>query len=376
VYLGSASGLGTTPATTLTGPDGIDPMWHGGGAFGSSVASAGDVNGDGYADIVVGAYVSAHAFVYLGGPSGLATTPTTMLARPDGSTSFGRSVGSAGDVNGDGYADIVVGAYLYLGGSGGIHTSPAMTLPGGDFNDSVAGAGDVNGDGYGDVVVGATSASGVSRAYVYLGAAVIGAGPATTMDAPDGDLSGFGRSVACAGDVNGDGYADIVVGAPGGSCGTNRAHVYLGSAAGIRTTPTISIMGPDAGCFGASVASAGDGDGDGYTDVVVGAYGVGEGRAYVYLGGSGGLNTLPATTLAGAAPSGPFSNSFGYSVAPAGDIDADGHAEIIVGAPGMNSATGGAFVYLGGASGVGALASPALAGPDGASGKFGVSVGR
>jgi hypothetical protein len=145
------------------------------GEFGRSVASAGDVNGDGYADLVVGAIgqdagalQEGNAFVYLGGPTAVPSTPSTTLDNPANQANgyFGRRVASAGDVNADGYADLVVGApgqnagslaegnaFVYLGGPTGVPATPSTTLDnpanqvGGNFGFSVASAGDVNGDG-------------------------------------------------------------------------------------------------------------------------------------------------------------------------------------------------------------------------------------
>src|SRR5207249_3406499 len=108
VYLGGPMGLPTTPTHTLDGPDGA------GSYFGNSVACAGDVNGDGYADLIVGTLYVGRAHLYLGGPNGLAATPATNLNNPDGasgSSFFGAAVASAEDVNGDGYADLIVGAW-------------------------------------------------------------------------------------------------------------------------------------------------------------------------------------------------------------------------------------------------------------------------
>ncbi len=330
VYLGSASGLATTPATTLTGPDGA------GGHF-DVVASAGDVNGDGYADVVVAAYAegggTGAAHVYLGSASGLATTPATTLTGPDGAGGyFGASVASVGDVNGDGYADLVVGAYgamsdtgrayIYLGSASGLATTPTTTLTGPDgannnFGASVASAGDVNGDGYADVVVGGYGSSYVGRAHVYLGSATgLGTTPATTLTTPPGAYVGFGISVASAGDVNGDGYADVVVGAYNEGGGTGAAHVYLGSASGLATTPATTLTGLYGSAFGIQVASAGDVNGDGYADVAVAASYVNApsptGQAFVFLGSAGGLATTPATTLTGPDGAG---GVFGGSVA-------------------------------------------------------------
>jgi hypothetical protein len=304
LYLGSAAGLSSMPAQSLAGPDGA------GGQFGYSVASAGDVNGDGFADVVVGAdgamSGTGRVHVYLGSAAGLSSTPAQSLTGPDGASGrFGWSVASAGDINGDGYADVVVGApyamsetgrvHVYLGSAAGLSSTPAQSLTGPDgasgfFGWSVASAGDVNGDGFADVVVGAHGAmSYTGRVHVYLGSASgLNSTPAQSLTGPDGGGGRFGYSVASAGDVNGDGFADVVVGAWNAMSYTGRVHVYLGSASGLSSTPAQSLTGPDGGGgrFGWSVASAGDVNGDGFADVVVGASrGMSEAsRVYPWLG--------------------------------------------------------------------------------------------
>lgn len=228
-----------------------------------------DVDGDGYADVVVGAQGAGAgaAYVYLGGPGGPSTSPV-MLA-PQG-PSFGASVASAGDVNGDGFGDVIVGAdngaYVYLGGPGGLSATPITVVnpafPEGSFGVTVASAGDVNGDGFADVIVGAWFVGG-GAAYAYLG----GAGGLSTTPAvltgpggPTGASEQFGSSVASAGDVNGDGFADIVVGAlDGANSYAGAAYVYTGEAAGLSTNPTV-LIAPEVpnGYFGYAVATAGD----------------------------------------------------------------------------------------------------------------------
>ena len=248
----SATGVGATPALMLTGE-------ATGNFFGFSVASAGDVNGDGYADLLVGAYFynsqQGRAYLYLGSGSGLSATPALTLTGEAGSSQFGISVASAGDVNGDGYADLVVGAaghngnqgraYLYLGSGSGLSATPALTLTGeagsSQFGISVASAGDVNGDGYADLLVGAyLYNSGQGRAYLYLGSGSgLGATPALTFT---GEATGdqYGLSVASAGDVNGDGYADLVVGARGYNSSQGRAYLYMGNeSAGVALKPRL-----------------------------------------------------------------------------------------------------------------------------------------
>ena len=102
VYLGAVGGLAAAPAFTLTG----------GSQFGASVGPAGDVDHDGYADVIVGAPGSGEAYVFRGGPAGLITTPHIVLSEPPAAGLFGCSVYTAGDVNGDGYSDVIVGARL------------------------------------------------------------------------------------------------------------------------------------------------------------------------------------------------------------------------------------------------------------------------
>jgi hypothetical protein len=396
--------LMTSPAWTAAG--GQD-----GANFGYSVATAGDVNGDGYSDIIIGAYHydngetdEGRAFVYLGSASGLTTSPAWTAEGDQFEALFGASVASAGDVNGDGYSDVIVGAelydsgetnegqaFVYLGSASGLAASPAWTAgsgqPGARFGASVATAGDVNGDGYADLIVGASEYSNgqdvEGRAYVYLGSASgPSASPAWTAEGNQ-TWAYFGGSVASAGDVNGDGYADVIVGAHeyrNGQSGEGRAFVYLGSASGLGVVAAWTAESDQVGAFfGKSVAAAGDVNGDGYGDVIVGAYSYDygqsdEGRAFVYHGSATGLGVSPAWT----AEVNVASASFGWSVGTAGDVDGDGYADVIIGAYAFNDGTqtaeGRAFIYGGSASGLGG--SPALTVEGGQTGAFlGHSVG-
>jgi hypothetical protein len=378
VYLGSATGLATAPATTLIGPEGEG--WH----FGASLASAGDVNGDGYADLVVGSSnlssgSPARAYLYLGAPTGLASAPATTLTSPQpvGPNYFGSIVAGAGDVNGDGYADIVVGsldgAFVYLGSAAGLATTPTPALvpaSGSGFGSPVASAGDVNGDGYGDLVVGSPGGGNWGgHAYVFLGSATgLATAPTTTL-AAGGPT--FGETLASAGDVNGDGYADVVVGEYYAANETGAVYIFLGSATGLATTPATLLTGLDGtyGSFGQSAASAGDVNGDGYADIIVGAPGASlyAGRAYVYLGGALGLANGPAAALTG--PDG-ANGYFGWSVASSGDVYGDGYAGVVVGALQGPSYMGSAYAYSGSASGLAVVPATALTGAD-ANGLFG-----
>jgi hypothetical protein len=241
---------------TLTGSQGNDE-------FGVSVSDAGDVNGDGYGDVIVGAseassqpFIENHAgqaCVYYGGP-GMEAVPDS--ARPKLSlqgtagSHFGNSVSSAGDVNGDGYADVIVGAlgsgqaYVFYGGPGADAVAD-LTLLGaaGDyFGQSVSSAGDVNGDGFADVIVGAyvndAAGTDAGQAYVYyLGPVADAVADLTLTGAAAGDY--FGITVASAGDVNGDGLADVIVGAYGNDEAADRAgraYVFSVQASVLETT--------------------------------------------------------------------------------------------------------------------------------------------
>jgi VCBS repeat protein/FG-GAP repeat protein len=332
VYLGSAQGLGATP--TVIQSLAFD--------FGLSLASAGDVNGDGYADLIVGAYESSAAYVYFGGPAGLGSTPA-MIAGPATSKWFGRCAASAGDVNGDGFADVIVGAYgsdtayVYLGSAGGPAAVPTTLRGpmGGYFGYSVASAGDVNGDGFADVLVGAWNSDAT---YFYEGSADgVSSRPAVTLSGPNAN-GGSGYAVASAGDVDGDGFVDVIV----GTCCSQEVYVYRGSPNG-PAGPSSTLKGPTGdNYFGWSVAGAGDVNGDGFADVIVGDnyhYTV-----YVYRGGVGGVGVVPSqfTDQGG--------SDFGGAVSSAGDVNGDGFADVIVGA----DASAAAYVYFGATIGLSA----------------------
>ncbi len=390
VHHGRSGSITPTPNTSLDGP------LVSSGLFGYTVASAGDVNGDGFSDVVVGAYGvnsnAGRAYVYHGGPAGVPVTPALTLIGPDvASGQFGKSVASAGDTNGDGYADVVVGAtgmstnagraFLYLGSASGLATTPSATLVGPDvaqanFGKSVASAGDINNDGFADVVAGAYGlTTNTGSAYVYLGAATgLSTTPATTLTSPNGTNGYFGYSVACAGDIDGDGLADVVVGSYGVSSNAGRAYVYRGSPGGLQTTPVSTLAGvPIPHYFGDAVAGAGDINQDGYADVVVGARNAmtQAGRTYVFYGHSTGDLNLKTELMDGPAGAG---GQFGGSVAGAGDVDGDGHPDVVVGASGVSSSAGRVYLYFGISSGLDVAAPTTLMGPNLTNGLFGYSV--
>src|SRR5579871_156235 len=427
---------GHKPGGPSTSPDEVmQPTTTAGALFGFSVSTAGDVNGDGYADVVVGApgdqasvkvaLLTLNAklgrvYVFYGGPSGafdgnvntMPTVSATLQLSASDLTSnilnlssiigtvvnplYGFSVSSAGDVNGDGKADILVGAPAYIdlttlnttgrvdifyGSSSGIATTPNRTIKGGLLNGlfgyCVSKAGDVNNDHYDDIIVGAPaslSVLSVGAAYIFHGGA--SGITATTAAAANKNLQTpgllnqtlFGYSVSNAGDVNGDGYADVIVGEPLSLEQTlslqlvaiGKAHIYYGSSSGITTSGATdlssprspSILGTVQGnlLFGFSVSSAGDVNCDGLADVIVGEPGgtavslftgplgivntnAVSGRAYVYYGSYTKPLTTPSWYLEDTQSSLTVANLIGFSVSKAGDVNGDGKADVLIGAP-------------------------------------------
>lgn len=389
IYHGSANalGVGANPApTTIFNTQGYSRY------TGWSVSSAGDVNGDGYSDIIISDYrdvigaetAEGAAFIYHGSAAGLITVPATIIDGGATNRFLGHSASTAGDVNGDGYADVIIGclqwangqtnegaAFLHLGSPTGINSSAFLRYESNVANtymgEWVNTAGDVNGDGYSDMIVGAPSLSG-GRAFIYHGGTYnVSTTPAMTRASGLANAQ-LGTSVANAGDINGDGYSDAIVGAPGaanGQAGEGLAYVHYGSITGLPVAPSLTLEVNVAGAaFGTSVASAGDVNGDGYADVVVGApQSGGIGRAYIFHGGPGGLNPAPVLTLAGTSGS-----LFGASVFKAGDHNVDGYSDVIIGAPGADQA----FVYPGSSAGL--VATPVIFSAPVAGGSFGASV--
>ena len=150
-------------------------------------------------------------------------------------------------------------------------------------------------------------------------------------------------------DINGDGYPDAVVGGLLYSTGTGAAYIFYGGSGGVSSTPVTTLIGqatPEG--FGSSIA-LGDLNGDGFADVVVGAYdyNTATGAVYIYNGGSGGVSTTPTTTLTGTS----YDELFGCSVA-VGDINGDGYTDLVVGVSGYSSGTGEVLIYNGASGGI------------------------
>ncbi len=383
--------------TDATWPIEIDPAMDNGadvtlagtatsGFLGISVASAGDVNGDGVDDVIVGSsgensrYGAAR--IYFGGASMDAVADVTILGTVFGD--MGRCVARAGDLNADGYDDVLVGSpnesgslgavRIYYGGAS-MDTNADATFIGtdtaGSFGRSSAAAGDVNGDGYDDLIIGAFGeGSGLGAARIYFGSTSMDSTADITITG--GAVAGYlGRSVAYAGDVNGDGFDDIVVGSYLESSGLGAARVYYGSTSMDNSADVVISGTAVGGRMGYSVARAGDVNADGYSDLVIGAYqeNSGKGAARIYYGAAGTMDSTPDIVIQGTDSNG----QMGESVAYAGDTNGDGIDDVVVGSFNEASGKGAARVYVGGPT-IDNVADVTILGTDATPGYLGYSV--
>ncbi|SOD22535.1 integrin alpha [Nitrosomonas ureae] len=357
-------------------------------ASGRSVSNAGDVNGDGFDDVIVGAYSadpngskSGSSYVVFGKASGvdsamnLSSLDGNNGFRLDGGASYdfsGESVSNAGDINGDGFDDVIIGAhgadlngssYVVFGKATGFEAAINLSsldgkngfrLDGRAYEYSshaVSGAGDVNGDGFDDLIIGASR--GVYQpynSYVVFGKASE-FNPAMNLSNLDGEngfqLLGGGSSVSSAGDINGDGFDDVIIGDPNsqyqwsgyeGEWYTGGAsYVIFGKASVFDSTLNVSTLDGENGFsitgggndfIGASISTAGDINGDGFDDLIIGS----DGRAsnYVVFG--------KASAFSANLSANDFDGNHGFSikgeairVSDAGDVNGDGYDDLIVG---------------------------------------------
>ncbi|MBD2517723.1 FG-GAP repeat protein, partial [Nostoc sp. FACHB-973] len=402
--------------STLNGSNGfIINGIDAGDRSGRSVSSAGDINGDGFDDLIIGAPFAdsngqsraGESYVVFGSNSGF--DASLNLSSLNGSNGFvingiyvqdfsGWSVSSAGDINSDGFDDLIIGApnasangqffagssYVVFGSSSGfsaqlnlssLNGSNGFVINGIDEADfsgsSVSSAGDINGDGFNDLIIGAPYASRngqseIGSSYVVFGSSsgfdaslnlfLLDGSNGFVIDGIDAN-DNLGSSVSSAGDINGDGFDDLIIGAPNANSIFGESYVVFGGSTGFDASLNVSSLNGSNGFVikdfgsrsGNSVSNAGDINADGFDDLIIGA-------SYVVFGSSSGFSAqFNLSSLNG-------SNGFvingidagdysGSSVSSAGDINGDGFDDLIIGArdadPNGQSGAGESYVVFG-----------------------------
>lgn len=361
LFYGNENGISGTPAWTMEGDSVFEQI-------GNSVSNAGDLNGDGFDDVIIGCEnlsygqsVEGGAFIYYGSASGLSATPDYVLERNQVAGNFAQSVSAAGDINNDNYDDVVIGsinynngtnrgaAWVYYGSATGVSNGNFTHLysTGLKYGESVSGAGDVNNDSYDDIIVGQAdynsgSYTAVGRVLVYHGSAAgITTTAAWTKSYNDSQkYSHLGTSVSNAGDVNNDGFDDVICGAPNYRTDVptgykGRAYVFLGSPTGLSTTANKTFTGTSSSYLGKSVSDAGDVNGDGFDDIIYGVpeydniYSNEEGAFFIYAGSATGISNTIIYSKIGTQTSG----QLGQYVSGNCDINNDGFADVICSSP-------------------------------------------
>ncbi len=358
--------------------------------LGYSWRPAGDVNSDGFDDIIIGIYKydtptidAGHVIVFYGSPDGYdSDTPDWSVNGENTEDYYGISVSGVGDVNGDGYDDVLIGAagyngsltnigkaYLYYGSNTGLAATPAWTATGTQdyeyFGRNLSGIGDVNGDGYADVAVGAYGYDGgqtdEGRLFIYYGSS--GGLSATADWTAEADQANaqFALYLNGIGDINDDGFDDLFVAAPlYDSSITNGGAVFAwyGSEDGLGDLGTPNNADWMAECdqasigFGASLGTPGDVNGDGFDDVVVGMGGydyttTDDGIVFLWYGSEDGINEGDDGNPYNAdwlASSYNYGFAYGSLTGTPADINFDGFADVVIGCQLGNA---GVYVYLG-----------------------------
>jgi hypothetical protein len=365
-------------------------------SLGTALSGVGDINNDGFDDFIIGTYGKDPAAFVIFGSASLTSVDLTALNGANGfaitgtpqNSYAGAAVSGAGDFNGDGFADLIIGArsegsgsyysgppggaYVIFGKASGFSANLSLgdasilhftvdTGVGESLGYSVSDAGDVNGDGFDDLIVGASrSQNNTGGAFLVFGRAggltgqqTINTLSDTVFLTPLGTNREMGRAVSSAGDINGDGFDDIMIASnygTGAASNSGLTYVVFGKASGWGSTLDLVSMTASEGFrilgavsedkTGVAVSNIGDVNGDSIDDLIVGGnqvgnVGPGAGAAYVIFGRTGGFTDINVSTLNG-------TNGFridgaaawstaGRSVSGAGDINGDGANDIIVG---------------------------------------------
>jgi ankyrin repeat protein len=335
-------------------------------------SDSGDVNGDGCIDLLVANHLWGPEGELIGcvylfeGGKDMDIHPDRIFFGRDPGSIFGLDC-SLGDVNNDGFADVIIGAaylqsplhkyphqrgrvYLFFGGKN-MDTLPDRVFEAesiGKHNFGVkVDVGDVDNDGYGDILVAAENYEGSSeyvgkgRVYLFKGGREMDLIPDCIFDGENaGDRFG---SALNFGDVNGDGFADVIIGASLYNSRQGRVYIYYGGK-DMDAVADIELSGEATGSrFGLNTIGVGDVDDDGYDDIIVGAYEFNEerGRAYLYFGGKQ-MDQICDGVFDGENPE----DMFGFGIS-CGHINHDRYADIVIGARHYDNQRGRVYVFYG-----------------------------
>jgi hypothetical protein len=342
LYLGGPGGLSKSPAWTAEGEAPGD-------AFGDRVGCAGDLNGDGFDDV----YVSASSwgkglgkvYVFYGGPAGL-PPKASWTARGQGKAplSFGDCTVPAGDLRHSGYDDLAIGAYgydglrgevfIYDGSAHGLAKAPSWRAEGearGDqFGYGLGPLGDINNDGFDDLMIGSKYHSGpfsqAGRAYLYLGSKSGLGAPALCLDG-DSRSANLGTRIYGAGNLGAGAFPLFLLSAPYAHAGQGELFLFQGAGGGFAAKPALQLPAPSGQAFGYALGPLGrvsDSQGTAFFASSRSPDGSGEVRIFTFEGGR--------MRLLQSLKSGVTNDRFGQWAAPLGDVNADGAADLVVSA--------------------------------------------